>query len=252
MKDWNTLEPDLVHLVGKHFTRGRGGRRIRHVTLHHMAMVGGVKECVRVWQNRRASAHYCIDQMGEIGQAVWDRDTAWSNANQVSNQESITIEHSNSGGPSQDWPISNATLESGAHLVAAICRFYELGRPVSGVNVRFHSIESGGKTSCPYHLRPGHKYHDSYIARAQYWYDEMGKSATTNKEESFMFGPEQVAALDEAKRYSRDTKAQLTGSGDLGKYPGWEQLGGRTVVDALAAIGEKLAIDGFKDIKEVK
>ena len=64
-----------------------------------------------------------------------------------------------------------------------------------------------------------------------------------------MFGPEQVGALDEAKRYGKDVKAQLTGSGEFGQYPGWEQLGGRTVVDALGAIGEKLGIDGFKDTK---
>ncbi|MBP2211076.1 hypothetical protein JOJ87_001420 [Rhodococcus ruber] len=44
----------------------------------------------------------------------------------------------------------------------------------------------------------------------------------------------------------RDLRAQLTGSADPGKYPGWKQLGGRTVVDALAAIGEKLGIPGFK------
>lgn len=248
MKDWHKLEPDLVHLTRKHFTPGRGGRQIRHVTLHHMAMVGGVKECVRVWQDRPASAHYCIDRDGVIGQAVWDRDTAWANANQRSNQETIAIEHSNSGGAAQDWPISEKTLEAGAHLVAAICRYYKLGRPVSGRNVRFHSIESGGMTGCPHHLRPGGKYHDAYIARAQYWYDAMAKPQPEEKGIT-MFGPEQVGALDEAKRYSRDTKAQLTGSGELGKYPGWPQLGGRTVVDALAAIGEKLGIDGFKDIK---
>lgn len=30
-------------------------------------------------------------------------------------------------------------------------------------------------------------------------------------------------------------------------YPGWPQLGGRTMVNALAAIGEKLEIEGFKE-----
>lgn len=45
----------------------------------------------------------------------------------------------------------------------------------------------------------------------------------------------------------QDIKAQLTGSPDAGKYPGWPQLGGRTVVDALAAIGAKLGIPGFVD-----
>jgi len=49
--------------------------------------------------------------------------------------------------------------------------------------------------------------------------------------------------------YLRDVKAQLTGAPGLGSYPGWPQLGGRTVVDALAAIGAKLGIDGFADLK---
>lgn len=33
------------------------------------------------------------------------------------------------------------------------------------------------------------------------------------------------------------------------QFPGWSQLGGRTVVDALAAIGADLKIPGFKDTK---
>lgn len=49
--------------------------------------------------------------------------------------------------------------------------------------------------------------------------------------------------------YLRDVKAQLTGAPGLGAYPGWPQLGGRTVVDALAAIGAKLEIPGFADLK---
>ena len=32
-------------------------------------------------------------------------------------------------------------------------------------------------------------------------------------------------------------------------FPGWPQIGGLTIVDALAAIGEKLEIPGFKDIR---
>ncbi|GAA4672203.1 hypothetical protein [Gordonia humi] len=49
---------------------------------------------------------------------------------------------------------------------------------------------------------------------------------------------------------ARDARAQLVGSTQPGQYPGWPQLGGRTVVDALAAIGEKLGIDGFKEPKQ--
>ncbi|MCA1009006.1 N-acetylmuramoyl-L-alanine amidase [Rhodococcus hoagii] len=47
----------------------------------------------------------------------------------------------------------------------------------------------------------------------------------------------------------QNINAQLTGSTEVGKYPGWAQLGNRTVVDALAAIGAALKIPGFKDPK---
>ncbi|ASN72803.1 hypothetical protein 7S6_4 [uncultured Caudovirales phage] len=43
----------------------------------------------------------------------------------------------------------------------------------------------------------------------------------------------------------QEIRNQLTGSAELGKYPGWKQLGNRTVVDALAVIGAKLNIEGF-------
>ena len=43
----------------------------------------------------------------------------------------------------------------------------------------------------------------------------------------------------------KDIRQQLTGGRDAGEYPGYEQLGGRTVVDALAIIGEHLGIVGF-------
>ncbi|MDT9411299.1 peptidoglycan recognition protein family protein [Corynebacterium rouxii] len=187
MKDWAQVLPDNVRLLAKHYTPGRSGRNIKHVTIHHMAMIGGINECWNVWQSRPASGHYAVGPDGSVGQLVWDRDTAWGNANLISNQETIIIEHSNSGGPSQDWPIGEQTLEAGAHLVAALCRFYNLGRPVSGRNVRFHHIESGGLTSCPYHLRPGHRYHDHYIARAQFWYDHMTKPASPSHIEENIF-----------------------------------------------------------------
>lgn len=38
------------------------------------------------------------------------------------------------------------------------------------------------------------------------------------------------------EKYLRDIKTQLTGSPDLDKYPGWKQLGDRTLVDGIAAV----------------
>lgn len=60
---------------------------------------------------------------------------------------------------------------------------------------------------------------------------------------------------------TKDVRQQLVGARDLvyktvdGKkvvdveksFPGWDQLGGRTAVDALAAIGAALGIPGFYD-----
>lgn len=48
----------------------------------------------------------------------------------------------------------------------------------------------------------------------------------------------------------KDVRAQLTGGRDKGQFPGWPQLGNRTVVDAVAAIGAKLGIPGFYDPKK--
>ncbi|GAA4809670.1 hypothetical protein GCM10023353_12160 [Tomitella cavernea] len=60
---------------------------------------------------------------------------------------------------------------------------------------------------------------------------------------------------------TKDVRAQLTGSRDLvyttdehgnrvvdvaASWPGWRQLGGRTLVDAIAVIGVELGIDGFE------
>lgn len=253
--DWMNVEPDKYNLLQKHYTPGRGGAKIEFVTLHHMAMIGDVDDCVRVWQDRAASAHYAISPTGMIGQAVNDSDTAWSNANQWSNQRSISIEHSNSAGPDQDWPISEATREAGAHLVAALCRYYKLGRPESGRNVRFHSIESGGSTACPYHLRPGHKYHDAYIARAQYWYDQMTNAAPKKEEKKVSPTSNAVEQVNAHTRAFitgylgpqidalQDIWTQLRGPG--GK--GWPQLGvndkgqNLTLVDAVAALRQDVA-----------
>lgn len=256
MKDWLTLQADRVKLMNKHFTKGRGGNKIEYVVIHHNAGILSIDQIWQVWQTRAASAHYQVQSDGQIGQLVWDADTAWHAANQWMNQRSIGIEVANSGGAAQDWPITDTAIREAARLTAAICLYYRLGKPESGVNVRYHREFTG--TSCPYHLAPGGKYNTAFMDEARRFYDELKakKNGTpTPKKETpmaSMFGPEQVGALDEAKRYGQDVKAQLTGSGELGKYPGWPQLGGRTVVDALGAIGAKLGIDGFKDTKETR
>lgn len=133
---------------------------------HHNAGILSIDQIWDVWQQRQASAHYQVDRFGMVGQLVWDSDTAWHAADTVRNQESIGIEHANSGGANLDWPISDATIEEGAHLAAALCLKHGLGRPVFGRNIRDH-LETGA-TSCPFHLADGGKYHRKWMERAQY------------------------------------------------------------------------------------
>lgn len=171
MKNWNTLQADRVKLMQKHYTPGRGGHKIEMVVVHHNAGVLSIDQIWRVWQDRAASAHYQVTTTGEIGQLVWDKDTAWHAANQNINQRSIGIEFSNSAGSAQGWPIADKTIEQGGRLIAAVCKYYGLGRPVSGKNVRYHREFT--TTSCPMHLAPGGKYNARLIGEAQRFYDEL-------------------------------------------------------------------------------
>lgn len=197
MKNWSTLEPDRVKLLNKHFTPGRGGKTIDKVVIHHNAGVLSIDQIWQVWQDRAASAHYQITTAGEIGQLVWDKDTAWHAANQTINQTSIGLEFSNSAGAAADWPIADKTIEEGAHLVAAICRYYKLGTPQAGKNVRFHREFT--TTSCPHHLAPGGKYHNQLMTRAVYWYNQMSNPVSTTpapEEKEETMNQEQSAKLN--------------------------------------------------------
>lgn len=164
MKDWNQCIPDLYLLLDRHYTPGRSGHALRFIGIHYMAGDLSGQQCYNVWQTREASAQYSVDRNGTVAQHVNDWDTAWALANWDANCESINIEHANQGDS-----MTAATLEEGAHLVAALCRLYGLGRPQWGVNMRGHMDFIA--TSCPGPLYG--KYKASYERRAQEWYDAM-------------------------------------------------------------------------------
>ena len=165
MIDWETIEPDVIKRVPVHYTKGRGGKSVEFIGIHYNAGNLTTEGCYNVWLTREASAHYQVEDSGRIGQLVWDRDTAWALGNFDKNQRSINIEHANR----PDGTITDECLDNGAHLVAALCKMYDLGRPEWLVNVYPHSYFMA--TSCPGQIYGSQK--SAYIERAQWWYDDM-------------------------------------------------------------------------------
>lgn len=146
------------------YTKGRQAK-ISSVTVHHMAGVLSAERCGQIFQTpgRNGSTHYGIGVNGEIGVYVEEENTAWANSNWASNNESVSIEFSNSatGG---DWPVSDATLASGIKLIADIAKRNNLGTLVPGQNLTWHSFHA--QTSCP---------GPYLLARIQYIADEANK-----------------------------------------------------------------------------
>lgn len=182
MRDWNRLIADEQYWMTKHYTPGRSDR-LRGIVLHHNAAQLSLRGCFDVWQTREASAHYQVDVNGRIGQYVRDSDTAWASLS--ANPYTIAIEHANNSfAPS--WTISDATLDNGAHLVAALCHRYGFGQPTWGVNVFPHS--RFGDTACPGAIAGVQR--EAYMKRAKYWYGVMSGSVSdgekTGKEENML------------------------------------------------------------------
>lgn len=179
--DYQNLRADVERFLSRHFSPGRDGHEIDKVVIHHNAGCLSVDDIYNVWQSREASAHYQVTEDGTVGQLVHDWDTAWHAGSWEANSSSIGVEHANCGGPSEGWPISDATVIAGARLVAALCWGYNLGRPEWCVNVFPHQYFSS--TACPGQLATTHR--DRYMAEAQRFYDELtgGGAPTVSRTE---------------------------------------------------------------------
>lgn len=104
-----------------HYT-GRQGYGVTHITLH--IMVGYLAGTDSTFANSasQASAHYGIGSSGEIHQYVSERDGSYSDANYMSNNSTISIEHE--GGMSDGAVCTQACIDASARLCADIARRY--------------------------------------------------------------------------------------------------------------------------------
>ncbi len=128
---------------------------------HHEAATGLDGAAITaMWDRMQAqSAHYSVDGVGTITQHVLESNTAWACGRWVANCESISIEHANNS--TSPWTVSEATLESGAHLVAALLIKYGLGYPRWGGNVRPHKQIVA--TACPGELAGSQNAHYAIV-----------------------------------------------------------------------------------------
>lgn len=138
------------------------------------------------------------------------------------------------------WLSKDAMLRRGAKAVAAACKQFDIpavkvlstnGWPVTPKGIAAHADfgKRGGG-----HTDPGPEFPwPEFIAMVQGY---LGTAPTT---------PEVPVPDTKPLTAAEDNQIQLRGPG----LKGWPQLGGRTLVDAVAAIGAKLGIDGFKDVR---
>ncbi|MDY5930180.1 MAG: peptidoglycan recognition family protein [Candidatus Onthovivens sp.] len=145
------------------YTKGRSGRKIEAITIHHMAGRLTAEQCGKIFQQvgRYGSSHYGIGYDGRIGQYVDETDTAWTNSNWDSNCKSVTIETSDND---NSWYVNDITLNSLIKLVADIAKRNNLGTLVPGKNLTWHSMFTS--TTCP---------GDYLRSKMQYIADEANK-----------------------------------------------------------------------------
>ena len=182
------------------YTKGRSGRKIEAITIHHMAGRLTAEQCGKIFQKvgRYGSSHYGIGYDGRIGQYVDEADTAWTNSNWDSNCKSVTIETSDND---NSWYVNDTTLNSLIKLVADIAKRNNLGTLVPGKNLTWHSMFTS--TSCP---------GDYLRSKMQYIADEANKinNESTSNEVNVYY------------RVKTQKHGWLSEVKNLEDYAGWE------------------------------
>lgn len=130
------------------YTQGRKGKKIKKITIHHMAGKLTAKQCGNVFQKkgRNASSNYGIGSDGKIGLYVDEANRAWTSSNADNDYEAVTIEVANSqiGG---QWKVSSKSLKLLIKLCVDICKRNGIKKLEKGKTLTWHSMFA--KTTCP-------------------------------------------------------------------------------------------------------
>lgn len=98
--------------------------KITKITIHHAAVV---KASLKGFGNgfaktsRRASSNYAVDNDGNIGMFVEEKNRAWTSSNTENDNMAVTIEVANSKG-APNWEISDKAMAALIKLCVDICK----------------------------------------------------------------------------------------------------------------------------------
>lgn len=127
--------------------------KVQKITIHHMAANLALEDLGASFakRDRRASANYGIDSLGQVGLYVEEANRAWTSSSEENDQQAITIEVANDeiGGM---WHISDAAYEKLIALCVDICWRNHIEKLVftgdSNGNLTLHKMFST-RTECP-------------------------------------------------------------------------------------------------------
>lgn len=222
----SSLTQKVVPVDEGNYTKGRSGRNIEAITIHHMAGRLTAEQCGRIFQKkgRYGSSHYGVGYDGSIANYVDEEDTAWTNSNWDSNCKSITIEISDND---NSWYVNDITLNAVIKLVADIAKRRGLGTLVPGKNLTWHSMFTS--TDCP---------GDYLRSKMQYIADEANKinNESTSNEVNVYY-----MARTKKHGWLKEVK-------NLEDYAGWEN----SPITGFAIRVDKGSVRYRVHIKEIK
>lgn len=127
------------------YTKGRGGKSVKYITIHHMAGKPSTLQHLFGDASRNGSTHLGVFPT-KFEQYVQFEDSAWGNGNWASNQQSISIE--NWG----DWRFGFIDSRVLANLKILLTYLHQ---KYPAATLTFHQDVSDRVTECPAQLR-GH------------------------------------------------------------------------------------------------
>ncbi|MFC4124946.1 N-acetylmuramoyl-L-alanine amidase [Nocardia rhizosphaerae] len=225
----------------------RGGARITNFFLHTQEGNGTAESLAGYLQNtaNQVSYHYTVDNNGVVCDVVDTDYSSWSVLNANPSSINLCFAGSRAAWSRAQWlELMGRGIEIAAWLAVQDCRKYEIptaviappyrrGSGISDHNYVTQVLGMGTHTD----VGAGFPW-DVFAAHVRDF-------TTDHQEDNAVMDAQTAAGL---------ALDQLAGPGThVGEdFPGWPQLGDRTLVDAVAAIGEKLGVPGCYDPKAEK